>query len=125
MVPLNEPARNALIHLQATAKGEYVFVKKDGSPYRKRPRTAFENACKRAGLKDVSPHCLRHTFASRLVMAGVDLKTVQELGGWADLKMLMRYAHLSPGHKRQAVEKLGAFHNAFHNTGSTTLAVVS
>ncbi|MGH9462358.1 MAG: tyrosine-type recombinase/integrase, partial [Vicinamibacteria bacterium] len=41
----------------------------------------------------MTPHTLRHTFASRLVMAGHSLRTVQELGGWKQLPMLVRYAH--------------------------------
>jgi integrase len=51
-------------------------------------------------------HCNRHTFASRLVMAGVDLYTVQRLGGWRTFKMVQRYAHLAPEHLRDAVERL-------------------
>ncbi len=51
-------------------------------------------------------HGCRHTFASRLVMAGVDLRTVQELGGWKTLAMVQRYAHLAPAHLHQAVERL-------------------
>jgi site-specific recombinase XerD len=51
-------------------------------------------------------HCNRHTFASRLVMAGVDLRAIQMLGGWQDLKMVARYSHLSPDHLRAAVERL-------------------
>jgi len=51
-------------------------------------------------------HSLRHTFASRLVMAGVDLRTVQELGGWKTLSMVARYAHLAPQHLRAAVDRL-------------------
>ena len=39
-------------------------------------------------------------------MAGVDLRTVQELGGWKDLKMVQRYSHLSPAHKAEAVERM-------------------
>ena len=42
-------------------------------------------------------------------MAGVDLRTVQELGGWADLTMVMRYAHLAPQHKIKAIERLVYF----------------
>jgi site-specific recombinase XerD len=51
-------------------------------------------------------HGNRHTFASRLVMGGMDLRTVQELGGWKTLKMVARYAHLSPAHLHAAVERL-------------------
>jgi integrase len=57
----------------------------------------------------VTLHTLRHTFASRLVMAGVDLLTVRELGGWGKkggLAMVERYAHVAAGHKREAVEAL-------------------
>jgi site-specific recombinase XerD len=49
---------------------------------------------------------LRHTFASRLIMAGVDLKTVQELMGHKSITMTARYAHLSPEHRAAALEKL-------------------
>jgi site-specific recombinase XerD len=51
-------------------------------------------------------HSNRHTFASRLVMAGVDLLTVKELGGWRTLSMVQRYAHLAPGHLQDAVDRL-------------------
>lgn len=108
-VPLNRLLREALAAAMAASQGEYLFVKPDGTPYRK-VRDAFKRACRRAGLKDVTPHTLRHTFASRLVMAGVDLRTVQELGGWAKLDMVQRYAHLSPSHKQQAVERITPEH---------------
>jgi integrase len=51
-------------------------------------------------------HGNRHSFASRLVMAGVDLLTVQKLGGWRTLSMVQRYGHLDPDHLRSAVERL-------------------
>jgi len=59
-----------------------------------------------AELKNVSPHVRRHTFASRLAMAGVDPRRIQELGGWASLEMVESYTHLSPTHKADAVERI-------------------
>ncbi len=49
-----------------------------------------------AGIAKFTWHCLRHTFASRLIMAGVDLRTVQELMGHKTIQMTCRYAHLGP-----------------------------
>ncbi len=82
--------------------------RRKGGPWKQHRsiRTAFATACKRAKLSDVTPHVIRHTFASRLVMRGADLRTVQELGGWKSLAMVQRYAHLSQDHKRQAIELL-------------------
>jgi len=66
----------------------------------------------RAAGKDASRldgytwHGNRHTFASRLVMAGVDLRAVQELGGWRTLSMVQRYGHLAPERLAAAVERL-------------------
>ena len=51
-------------------------------------------------------HWLRHTFASHLVMAGVDLPMVQQFMGHRTIQMTMRYAHLAPQHLRSAVGKL-------------------
>src|SRR2546426_10644215 len=61
-----------------------------------------------AAVKNFTWHCLRHTFISRLVMAGVDLRTVQELAGHKNVAMTCRYAHLAPSHQQAAVEKLVA-----------------
>ena len=70
-------------------------------------RRALREAGKDAsGLEGYTWHGNRHTFASRLVMAGVDLRTVQELGGWRSLTMVQRYGHLEPAHLQQAVERL-------------------
>jgi integrase len=68
--------------------------------------TAWENLIERAGIEDFRFHDCRHDFASRLVMAGVDLNTVRELLGHGDIKMTLRYAHLAPEHKAAAVAVL-------------------
>ena len=104
-IPLNSTVLRALNALKAPAACEHVFVNEKGLPYRS-VASIFQRACCRANLTGVTPHTLRHTFASRLVMAGVDLRTVQELGGWQTLAMVERYAHLSPAHKAQAVERI-------------------
>ncbi len=105
IIPLNSVALGALRALRTTATSEYVFINEHGHPYRT-IRPNFRRACQRAGLQGVTPHTLRHTFASRLVMAGVDLRTIQELGGWQTISMVQRYAHLSQSHKAQAVERI-------------------
>ncbi len=66
----------------------------------------FERIAEKAKIFDARFHDLRHTFGSHLVMKGVDLKTVQELLGHHDIKMTMRYAHLAPEHKKQAIKVL-------------------
>ena len=93
--------------LLAESEGEHIFVNGDGKPFTS-TRASFMTACRKAGLTGVTPHVLRHAFASRLAMAGVDLRTIQELGGWADIKMVERYSHLSPspGHKVSAIETI-------------------
>jgi integrase len=75
------------------------------------PRAWFELVMEEAikknpALHDVTWHIFRHTYISRLVMAGVDLRTVQELAGHKDIKMTTRYAHLAPSHKLAAVDRL-------------------
>lgn len=62
-----------------------------------------------SALSDVTWHVFRHTYISRLVMAGVDIRTVQELAGHKSISMTVRYSHLSPDHKLNAVEMLSAF----------------
>ena len=76
-----------------------VFCSRNGTPYRSF-RTAFERAIRQAGLTDLTFHDLRHTFASRLVMRGVDLPTVQALMGHKDITMTLRYIHLTTDHKQ-------------------------
>jgi integrase len=105
-VPLNSTLRGALERLKRDGRAEGpVFTRPDGRPVRSFI-SGFQLACERAGLEDVSPHVLRHTFASRLVAAGVDLRTVQELAGWKSLAMVERYSHVHRPHMAAAVERI-------------------
>ncbi len=70
------------------------------------PRHWFKEVLRTAGIIDFSWHCLRHTFASRLVMAGADVRTVAELLRDRTLAMVMRYAHLAPDYKLEAVKRM-------------------
>jgi site-specific recombinase XerD len=83
---------------------EYIFCMPDGSKLES-IKKSFNNACKKAGIK-ASPHTLRHSFASHLVMSGVDLVSIKELLGHTQISTTMVYARLSPSYKASTVEKL-------------------
>jgi integrase len=70
------------------------------------PKKTFLAAVRAAKIDDFRFHDLRHTFASRLAMEAVDLLAMKDLGGWKSLAMVQRYAHLSPAHHREAIERL-------------------
>ncbi len=72
------------------------------------PRYWFEPALNKARVRNFTWHCLRHTFASRLVMNRENLRTVQELMGHKQISMTVRYSHLAPQHQLAAVERLAA-----------------
>jgi integrase len=101
-VRLNSQALHALAELHArTAATGFVCGEARG------PRGWFEPALEAAGIRDFHWHDLRHTFASRLVMSGADLRTVAELLRDKTLAMVMRYAHLAPDYQLAAVERMG------------------
>jgi site-specific recombinase XerD len=105
-VPLNATALSALAEFRKRGDDTGPVVRNlDGEPLAG-PRYWFEPALPKAKVRRFSWHCLRHTFASRLVMAGVDLRTVQELMGHKSIEMTVRYSHLAPKHTLAAVERL-------------------
>lgn len=88
-------------------RGELVFCDADGSMLTKNQcRRPLRDMCKRAELREIGWHVLRHTFASHLVMRGVPIKVVQELLGHRDITTTMRYAHLAPETRQNAVALL-------------------
>jgi len=66
----------------------------------------FDKAVENAKVENFTWYSLRHSFASRFVMAGVDIRTVAELMGHQTIQMTMRYAHLAPAHTLAAVQML-------------------
>jgi integrase len=65
---------------------------------------SFHAAIRKSGIAKLRFHDLRHTFASRLVQGGADLFSVQKLGRWKNISMVMRYAHHQPESLRSAIE---------------------
>lgn len=106
-IPLNDEAFTVLKkwHEQRD-KSDLVFPSRDGSRM-DNIRSSWEGLMMAAKIENFRFHDLRHDFASKLVMAGVDLNTVRELLGHSDIKMTLRYAHLAPKKLAAAVAKLG------------------
>jgi integrase len=106
-IPLNDEALTTLKNWRAQTTGQtLVFSNRDGNQFGE-IKKSWATILKIAEIDNFRWHDLRHHFASRLAMAGVDLNTIRELLGHSDIKMTLRYAHLAPEHKADAVAKLG------------------
>jgi integrase len=104
-VPLSDQASQLL--RDQPRWGDLVFCTTKGVMFtRGETKWPLRRALTAAQLRPVGWHCLRHTFASHLVMRGAPLKSVQELLGHSTIEMTMRYAHLSPDARRDAVRLL-------------------
>ena len=99
-IPLNAEAINVLTRWEKQTGGVGRLFPHESV------RAAWEALLTSAKLEDFHWHDLRHDFASRLAMRGVDLNTLRELLGHAEISMSLRYAHLAPAHLRSAVETL-------------------
>lgn len=105
-IPINNELRAVLQGITRRLDVPYVFFDKvTGKPLQDVKRS-FSTACRQAGIRDFHFHDLRHTFASHLVMNGVDITTVSRLLGHKSLTMTLRYAHLAPKHLKDAVNML-------------------
>jgi integrase len=104
MVPLNSVALETLRTLPRDH--EYVFYNKKTATYIRDIKTAFHTACKKAGIKGLRLHDLRHTFATRLRDKGENLTTIMKLMGHSKYETTLRYAHVLEKSQHEAVEKL-------------------
>ncbi len=93
-------------HMRRGISSPYVFIDPWTGDRWKNIDAGFRAKVKRAGIEDFHFHDLRHTAASWMVMAHVDLLAVSKVLGHKDLRMTQRYSHLSPGHLLEAVEAL-------------------
>jgi site-specific recombinase XerD len=105
-VPINSAARAAIEQLWHASNGSRFVCPDKRRDDQVDWRHWFAEACATAKVDNFRWHDLRHTFASRLVMAGVDLRSVQELLGHKSIVTTQRYAHLSPDHQKANVQKL-------------------
>jgi site-specific recombinase XerD len=105
-IPLNATALAALKTWRSQQTAHDIVFASDAGGVRVDVKTAWKKLLEDAAIVKFRWHDMRHHFASRLVMKGIDLNTVRELLGHADLKMTLRYAHLAPDHLADAVAKL-------------------
>jgi integrase len=108
-IPMNPEVKETLEawHKQTCGKdSKLVFPSPKSGGALDNCKSAWEKLLQDADIKNFRWHDMRHDFASRLVMEGVDLNTVRELMGHSDIKMTLRYAHLAPQVKRAAVDLL-------------------
>ncbi|GKS58182.1 hypothetical protein YTPLAS18_17090 [Nitrospira sp.] len=108
-VPLSSAATLLLRSLDSFFGSVWVFpgIRKPEQPMDSRAflRRSFEPALRRTGIQGACWHTLRHTAASRRVMAGVDLVSVKEILGHRDIQTTLRYSHLAPGHLQEAIDR--------------------
>lgn len=105
-IPINDTLRHTLQGLTRRLDVPYVFHDAVTGKHYGDVKRSFNTALRRSGIKDFHFHDLRHTFASHLVMAGVDITTVSRLLGHKSLAMTLRYSHLAPEHMTKAVDLL-------------------
>jgi integrase len=118
-VTMHRNTRSALhrVWIERGSPGEgLLFLTHRGQPYRdprnyKLPggspiKRAHATACRRAGIVDFHVHDWRHHWASHCVMAGINLETIRQEGGWKSLRVVERYAAVSSAHRTRAMAKL-------------------
>lgn len=113
VVPLGKPAVAALrVYLADVTQQELVFQSRSGKPLSRIILWRIvKKYCRRVGLPAaISPHSLRHSFATHVLAGGADLRTVQELLGHASIATTQHYTHVDK-------DRLKAIHKKFHPRG--------
>ena len=120
VLPIAAELRELLLARPRGIGDAHVFARPDGAPFAAiELQRAFAIARKLSGIRsELTPHSIRHTFASWLAIAGQPLRTIQELLGHADIRMTIRYSHLSPTHLSDAMRAVGAMAESFVNGSS-------
>jgi integrase len=122
VLPMNSAALQVLGSLPQGASADLVFAGVDGQKLSVYTRRVFQ----KLGIMDASFHTLRHTAASWMVQAGVDLYGVGQFLGHKTPRMTTRYAHLSPGYMAEAAGKLGnAMREVLPGNGQKPLRIVT
>lgn len=104
-IPMNRLVKETLAELRH--ESEYIFFNPETKNHIMDIKKAFATACRKAEIKGLRLHDLRHTAATRMIQAGVDLVTVSRILGHASIQMTMRYAHPTPENMQRAVDCLG------------------
>lgn len=107
-IPISKKLLDLLKVLRQNSKSDYVIVSHNGKQINPRAyQKSFENLLKKLHIKHYGFHSLRHTFATRLLENGVDIKTISELLGHSSPTItLNRYVHTNLQNKRKAMEIL-------------------
>jgi integrase len=112
-IPMNHTMRATLEQISRQVDTDLVFPGQSGQA-RVKIRGRFHRALREAGIEGLVWHDLRHTFASCLVMSGVNLTSVKELMGPKTIAMTLRYAHLAPSFQRDAINRLDTYLDTGH-----------
>mgnify|MGYP003675946189 CR=1 FL=1 len=105
-IPMHPKILDLLSTIPQSGKDEYIFKSPVTGGRLQDIKKSWSSFLKDAGISDFRFHDLRHNFASQLIMKGQSLSVVRELLGHSDFKMTLRYAHLAPEHKQEAINSL-------------------
>ena len=106
-IPISSRLMNVLIPLHERRRSEYVISEKSGFVSPRTYEYRFHKVLDRYNIKSVNYHALRHTFATRCIEQGVDVKTLSEILGHSNVSITLNtYVHSSMERKREQLEKL-------------------